>query len=266
MNKLCVLCTTMHQTDFSKYDTMKLRSDVVFANQCDTNSVVETERDGNRVRMISTSTRGVGKNRNILLLAADAEIVLFADDDIVYYDGYVEGVLRAFEELPKADLITFSLDITKKGKVTEHRISPIKRRHKWNCLKYGTCVLAARKDALLRANVSFSTLFGGGCIYSCGEDSKFILDCIRSGLRLYSHSLVLGACAKDESTWFTGYHEKFFFDKGAWLAASFPKLGFLMKYYFALHFRKKTELSYRACCRLMKRGQKGFRSLKVWEG
>ncbi len=264
MKRLSVLCTTMHRKDLSKYDEMKINTDVVFANQCDRDEVVEEMRDGNRVRMICTKTRGVGINRNITLLAADTEIVLFADDDMVYYDGYAEGVLKAFDELPQADMITFSIDFTKNGKVFGGRYNPVKRRREYNSLRYGACVLAARLDSLRRVNASFTTLFGGGCIYGSGEDSLFIVECIRKGLKLYSHSFVLGACSKDESTWFTGFHEKFFYDKGAWLAAAFPKQGLLMRHYFAMRFRKKTELSYRQCCRLIKSGQRGFKKLATW--
>lgn len=264
MNRLSVLCTTMNRKDLSKYDEMKIATDVVFANQCDRDGAIEEVRDGNRVRMISTTTLGVGKNRNISLLAADTEIVLFADDDMVYYDGYAEGVLKAFDELPKADMIVFSIDFTKNGEVFSGRHNPIKRRREYNSLRYGACVLAARLSSLRRVNASFSTLFGGGCIYGSGEDSLFIVECIRKGLKLYSHSFVLGACSKDESTWFTGFNEKFFYDKGAWLAAAFPKTGFFMRHYFAMRFRKKTELSYRQCCRLIKRGQQGFAKLSAW--
>lgn len=265
MERLSVLCTTMHQTDFSKFKEMNIRSDVVFSNQCDRDEVMQTQIDGHRVRMISTTTKGVGRNRTIGLLAADTEIVLFADDDIVYADDYVEQVLRAFDELPQADVIAFSLDITKNGEIVKQSYNRTRRIHTWNCLRYGACVLAARTKSLLKANLSFTTLFGGGSMYGCGEDSLFVLDCIRGGLKMYSHSYVLGKCAADVSSWFTGYHEKFFYDKGAWLGAAFPKTGCLLKHYFVYHFRKETKLSYRECCRLMKRGQKGYRTLRAWE-
>ena len=265
MSRLSVLCTTMHQTDFSKFHEMNIRSDAIFANQCDRNEVTETNIDGFRVKMISTNTVGVGLNRNISFLASDTEIVLFADDDVRYNDDYVEQVLKAFEDLPKAEMIAFGIDITKDGKVVEPHRNPTARTHIWNCLKYGACVLAVRASALRRENILFTTLFGGGCIYGSGEDSMFVLDCVRSGMKVYSHSYVLGQCSQDSSTWFTGFHEKYFYDKGAWVAAAFPRLGFLLRHYFALHFCKSTELSYRQCCRLMKMGQKGFAKLLTWQ-
>lgn len=265
MERLSVLCTTMNQTDLSKFREMNIKSDVIFANQCDRNEVVETTIDGHKVTMISTTSRGVGINRNIALMAATSEIILLADDDLHYADDYVEQVLKAFEELPDAQMIAFGLDMTKDGEVVEQHRNPTKRCRIWNCLKYGACVLALRRDALLQANVSFTQLFGGGSIYGSGEDSTFVLDCLRKGVKSYSHSYVLGTCAKDVSTWFTGFNEKYFYDKGAWLASTFPKFGFLLRWYFAYHFRKETELSYLQCCRLMKSGRKGFKNLRTWE-
>lgn len=265
MGRLTVLCTTMHQTGFSKFREMNIQSDVIFANQCGRDELQETIIDGHHAKMICTSTVGVGLNRNISFMAAESEYVLFADDDLRYYDGYADQIIKAFEQLPDAEMIAFGIDITKNGKIVEKHRNPIARTRTYNCLKYGACVLAARTDALRRANVWFTTLFGGGCIYGSGEDSLFVLDCVRRGIKVYSHDYVLGACSQDSSTWFTGYNEKYFFDKGAWIAAAFPKFGFLLRRYFAVHFRKATRLSQNQCCRLMKQGQKGFRTMQTWK-
>lgn len=263
--RLTVLCATMDQTDLSKFRTMNIQSDVIFANQCGRNETRVTSLEGHKVTMLSTATRGVGLNRNLALLAAESELVLFADDDITYYDGYAEAVTRAFDELPQADLLAFSVDLIKNGQIIEKRRNPVKRLHYWNSLKYGTYVLAARRSALVQARVCFSHMFGGGCIYGSGEDSLFLLDCLRKGLKLYAHSFVLGACSKDSSSWFTGYHEKYFYDKGAWIAAAFPRAGALLRLYFSYRYREKTEISGREIRRLMRSGAKGYRRLQPWD-
>ena len=103
MAKFEILCVTMHQTDFSKIGEMNIHSDVVFANQADRNDYAETTFDGHRARMVTTTQRGVGRNRNLALLYAEGDYLLFADDDMVYADDCPEQVVRAFEELPEAD-------------------------------------------------------------------------------------------------------------------------------------------------------------------
>lgn len=260
-----VLVTAMGQTDLSQAERMNLRCDTLIANQCDRWQMEEEQREYGRVRMISSATRGVGMNRNLALAVSDADIVLFADDDIVYYDSEIKGVKDAFQELPDADVILFGIDMTRGGEVFDRRRSPVRRLHLWNALKYGACRMAVRREALQKHNIRFSTLFGGGCIYGSGEDSLLLCDCFRAGLRVYSHSYVLGACAKDSSTWFTGYNEKFMFDKGAWIACAFPKTKHLMKWYFIWRFLGKSDISLGAMVRQVNAGIQAFRDLRGYE-
>ena len=47
----------------------------------------------------------------------------------------------------------------------------------------------------------------------------FIVSCLRKKLKIYSSTKNLGTVYHEESTWFKGYNEKFFFDKGALFTA-----------------------------------------------
>lgn len=261
MGELQVLVAAMGQKDFSLTEKMNLRCDGIIANQTDRNEVQRMEAPWGKVELVSTSTRGVGKNRNIALIASDAELLLFADDDVTYYDGTLAGVKQAFRELPRADMIIFGVDILRGGQITEKRHLKTRRLHLWNAMKYGTYALAVRRTALMRANIWFHTGFGGGCIYGSGEDSLLIRACLKNGLKLYSHSYVLGTCCKDVSSWFTGYHEKYFFDKGAMLSVGFPRCKRLMALYLSVKFKKKTSVSTFRRFRLMLQGMKAARTM-----
>ena len=92
-----------------------------------------------------------------------------------------------------------------------------------------------------------------------------IRDCFRKGLKLYTHPYVLGACAKDSSTWFTGYNDKYFFDRGAMLASAFPKGKHLVKYYFAWRLKKRAAQPLGKILRLMNRGIRAFPHLQTYE-
>lgn len=259
-----VLVATMGRSDLSLVDTMNIRRDVVIANQCGEWRFDVEDRAFGKSRMISSATRGVGVNRNLALSLSDADIVLFADDDIIYYDSDLQGVIDAFEQLPDADIILFGIDMTRCGEIIDKRRTPVKRIHLFNGLKYGACRLAARRDALVKSNIQFSTLFGGGCIYGSGEDSLFLCDCFRAGLKIYTHTYVLGACAKDSSTWFTGFNEKYLFDKGAWIACAFPKWKHIIKWYFIWKFFKRSELSLKTAILQVNRGISAFHKLEAY--
>ena len=257
--KLEVLVAAMHQHDLSLADRMNLRCDTVIANQCGKWGYTVDKRENHTVRMISSDTIGVGLNRNLALQLAEADILLFADDDMRYYDPDLRTVVSAFEELPDADVIVFGVDMTRGGEIYERRRCQTKRAYLWNSMKYGTYRIAVRRSSILNKNIWFSTLFGGGCMYGCGEDSIFLRDCFAGELKVYSYAYVLGTCAKDSSTWFTGYNEKYFFDRGAMVACAFPRIQHLMKWYYIWKFAKKTELSRNEIRKLLNAGIRAYR-------
>lgn len=264
MSKLQVLVATMHQKDFSLAEKMNIRCDAVIANQADSNCFSAKETDYGIVKMITTDTHGVGLNRNIALLAADAEFLLLADDDVVYKDDMPQAVCDAFQENSEADVIIFGMDIVKNGKISEKRHLMNKKRHIWDSLRFGTYTIAVRRKAILQHNITFNQLFGGGCMYSAGEDSLFLKACFDAGLQVYSHEYVLGTCCKDTSTWFTGYGEKYFYDKGALVRYLFPKSCYLMAMYFAVRFKRETNVPVMNRLKLVYAGVRGSKTLEPY--
>lgn len=239
---LQVLVATMRQTDLSLVEQMNLRCDAVIANQADRDEVVEQTTPYGRVKMVTTPTRGVGLNRNIALQAADGDILLMADDDVTYRDDMPERVLTAFAENPKADVLIFGMEMVKDGAVFETRTESPRRLHVWNAMKFGTYRVAIRREALERTGITFHESFGGGCPFSAGEDSLFLKACFDQGLKVYAHPYVLGSCCKDSSSWFVGYNEKYFYDKGVLVRHLFPCTAYLMALYFGAYFRRETKV------------------------
>ena len=257
MEKLQVLVATMHQTDLSLVEKMNLRCSAVIANQADREQI-QTQ---GAVKMITTATRGVGLNRNIALLAADGDILLFADDDMVYEDDMPQMVTSAFRDHPEADVLIFGIDITKDGRITERRRLKNRRIRLWNAMRYGAVRIAVRRQALLRHNIMFHQMFGGGCPFSAGEDSLFLKACLDHGLKVYGHEYSLGQCCKDSSSWFVGYNEKYFYDKGVLVRKLFPRSCHVMALYFAVHFKRSTELSVWQRVKLVYAGVRGGKQM-----
>lgn len=257
-----VLVATVGQADCSLAEKMNIKTSAVIANQG--GSWRYEEADGGRVRMVTTDTKGVGINRNLALQLAKGDILLFADDDVTYYDGTLQGVRDAFRQLPDADVIFFGIDMTRDAEVFDKRRNKTRRVHLWNSLRYGAARMAIRREAVLKHRLAFSTLFGGGCPYSSGEDTILIRDCFRAGLRVYSHSYVLGRCAKDTSSWFSGYNDKYFFDRGATVACAFPKTKHLMKWHFAYSACKKTGVPIKKILQQMDRGIRAYPALESY--
>jgi len=262
MSKVEVLVATMHQKDLSKYKEMNIQTDAVFANQDDRYEYYEEKIDGNTVKMITTAQRGVGKNRNTALLHASSKIYMFADDDMVYSDGYEQEVIAAFDELKDADIIIFNCDSNSDRKpIVKNKISRVKV---WNFTAYGTYRIVVKRKSIMKANITFTLLFGGGAKYSSGEDSLFLRESLKKGLKIYAHPYKIANVKHETSTWFEGLNAKYMFNKGAWLSAAFPFLKYIGSVYFVFRIKKRfknnVNLSFVEILKLMLNGMKGFKN------
>lgn len=252
-----VLISTMFQQDHSLLDTMNIQSDAIVVNQCDADYVETFEYNGHSILWISMKARGVGLSRNTALMRATGDILLFADDDVRYEDGYAVAVEEFFRRNVKCDFAAFNLD--SKSTVRKEKNVQTDYRIRWyNCLKFGTYRLAIRKDAVLNKRICFSLLFGGGATYSCGEDSLFIVDCLNSRLRGLASSTHIGTVLQEDSTWFKGYDEKYFYDRGVFMKQAFglfayPLVGALILknpiQYEKLGFMKACRCAFSGICK-----------------
>lgn len=239
--KIEVLVATMNQSDFSLYDKMNLKTDAVFANQSDKYEYKEFSNKKSKMRMITTMTRGVGKNRNIALMYSDADICLLADDDVRYVDNYDSIIENAFSEIPEADIIIFNIETIGDNETSRRVNKKIKKIHMFNVLNYGAPRVAIRKASLSKKNIWFSLLYGGGAVYSSGEDSLFLTEAIRKKMRIYAYPCKIADVNQETSTWFKGYTQKYFEDKGVWFANAFPNLKYLLSVYYSFRLKRYTQ-------------------------
>lgn len=208
-----VLAVTMNAKNFELVKKMNINGAAIIANQDNRNDSNFYSKN-EKIKMITTATRGVGRNRNICLLNASADICILADDDMVFDNDYEKIVFDAFSKIPDADIIIFNLDTV--GEVTRnrrnnHSISKVRR---FNAMNYGAARIAFRLQSIQKANIFFSVLFGGGCPYSSGEDTLFLYEAIKKGLNIYTYPKRLATVTQNKSSWFEGYTEKYFCDKG----------------------------------------------------
>jgi len=236
-----VLVATMNQTDHSLLDKMNIQSDAIVANQCDRNEIEEFEYKGHRIKYLSFAERGVGLNRNNALMRADADICILADDDIVYIDGYVEKIIKIFNENPKADVIIFNLVENSNNRYI------IKKKFRvrfYNYMRFNTPRIAFRLKKITKCGITFNLHFGGGADYSAGEDTLFLHDCLKNKLKIIAVPEYIATVTNNrESTWFKGYTDKFFIDRGALFARISERWAWLLCLQFAIRHRKKFKNS-----------------------
>ena len=256
--RLQMLISGMNLDTTHVAENMKLEADAIVINQTDSFGFEEYQYNNRNIRVYSFIEKGVGLSRNNALLRADGDIVLFSDEDIVYNEGYAKAVLDAFEANPDIDMIFFNFDVAE-DRQTYH-IEKKGRIRSYNCGRYPTYSLAVRREVLHKKGITFSLLFGGGAKYSNGEDSLFIKQCIKSGMKALALPVTLGREVPRPSTWFNGYTDKFFFDRGVLYRALYGKMAkpFALRFLFAHRKVMLTDRKLMDTYKLMTQGMKEF--------
>lgn len=254
--KVEVLASVMDQDLETIAKRMRLDSDAVIINQCGRLGYEEKVSGGHVLRFFSFPDRGVGRSRNEAILRAKGDICLFSDQDIVYENGYAEAILEEFRNRPDAHMILFNITVRESRRT--YQITKRRRVRWYNCGRYGAVSFAVRREALLSLGVTFSLLFGGGARYSSGEDSLFLKEFMKKGGRVYTAPVAIGREEAEGSTWFEGYNEKFFYDRGVLYRHLYGRLDRIIAFRFLLAHRKKlcAEADLWQCLRWMRNGMK----------
>lgn len=209
---LQLLVAAVDQSPVTLADMMQIDSDAIIVSQGRAAEYQKIEYKGHSLEYYAMEEKGVGLNRNTALMHATAEYILFADEDIVYHQDYAKTVLECFQKHPEADMLLFNVKAMA-GRETYHN-EDYGKVSRMNYGRYPTYSFAVKRELVINHNITFSLLFGGGAKYSNGEDSLFLRDCLKAGLSVYRVPEEIGFERERESTWFKGYNEKFFFDRG----------------------------------------------------
>ena len=258
--QLEMLISSVEQVAEELIKKMNPECDAVLINQCDRDAEEKLSLGHVQVKVLHCNERGVGKSRNLAIENATKDILLFADEDIVYRSGYAADVVAEFAKHPEADLLLFNVKVCPERKTYWNEGYT---RVKWyNCGRYPAYSIAVRREALLRSGVKYSELFGGGAKYSNGEDSLFLKQCADQGIRMFATDVVIGEEEARESTWFKGYTEKFFFDRGVLFAFLYGKLAWIWALRFVITKKDmlqgeiKRKQAYRLICDGIRQGKK----------
>lgn len=208
--KLEVLMSCMHQTDDALVRSSRLIGDVVVINQCDRDGFAEFATENGAARMICTTQRGLTKSRNLAVANSRADVCLLCDDDEVFVPDYEEKILRAYEEIPDADVIIFK--VTGTGKSFPDRVIRLRFPR---TMKVSSWQISFRRERLVSSGIRFDELLGAGTENGAEEELKFLTDCEKAGLTIYYAPVEIASVARQGSTWFQGFSESFFENRGA---------------------------------------------------
>lgn len=207
--KLEILMSCMHQTDDRLVTKSNITGNVTVINQCDHDGVVEYPTAHGTARIYSTTQRGLTKSRNMAIEKSTADICMLCDDDELFVDNYEQLILDAYQNLPQADVIIFKI-INLRPSFSDQ----IQQLRFPKTMKVCSVQISFRRQRLLDTGVRFDTFLGAGSGNGAEEELKFLTDCKKAGLTIYYVPVEIASLSQDASTWFGGFTEQFFENRG----------------------------------------------------
>lgn len=247
---------------------MHLETDAVVVNQCTskpeegTSEGYEKKEDSGSV-FITMHQKGVGLSRNTCIEnAPDCDVLLFTDEDIIYDKGYSSAIADEYGSHPEADAILFNVRVCEARRTYWNEDYARVRFHNYG--RYPAYSISIKKGVLMKSGVRFPLDFGGGTKYINGEDSVFLHDLLKAGVKIYRSPVCLGEETERESTWFKGYNERFFVSRGALYVRLYGIWAYLRGVLFLVRHRYMyEECGYPQAIKWMRRGMKEVRDNKA---
>ena len=215
-----VLISCMHQQDMKIAEQTGIQTDALIVNQCmqaessedvslDCNAIEVQNGSRGNIRMIRSNTRGLSKSRNLAIQHAAGDVCLLCDDDEQLDRSYENIILKAYEALPDADIISFRISNQPSRLKQETQ-----RLTKWTAMRIASWQITFRRESILKSGIRFDEDMGAGTGNGGGEEVKFLRDCIKAGLKSYYVPKSIGTVAQTDSTWFKGFDRDFFYKRG----------------------------------------------------
>ncbi|MBT8273350.1 MAG: glycosyltransferase family 2 protein, partial [Bacteroidia bacterium] len=166
-----ILVSTMNRSSLSFLEAMfpgdnYLNYDLLIINQTTEDTLLKSDHEN--IRVINSFERGLSQSRNLAVENAAGSICLIADDDISYNSGFRDHVLRAFQQYPDADIVTFQM-VDENEKL--FRIYPSIEKHTKKTISTANSVVIAFRPHVLRSkNVRFNINFGLGGTFQIANE------------------------------------------------------------------------------------------------
>lgn len=245
-----VLISTMNLEMDSQVDKllkqMNINTDYIIVNQVKDEKRVTIHKEN----VLTVEQYGLSRSRNLALATTSSDIVMLADDDLRYVDGYDAIVKKAYSQHPKVDIICFFVESKNKArKVKKPLFSKVGYI---NTMRICSFQISMKRSSV--KDIMFDERFGSGSRYNRGEENIFLCDCLRKGLKIKFVNQKIGEVEQKRSSWFHGFSKEYFEVQGKIFRRMYPRFYYVAILQFAIrkHRDYKSQVSFKEAWKLMK--------------
>ncbi|MFQ6599351.1 glycosyltransferase family 2 protein [Flavobacterium sp. C3NV] len=147
---------------------------ILIINQTQIETILESEYAN--IRVINSFEKGLSKSRNLALETAQGKILLIADDDVIYHEGFVAKIINAYNQFPDAAAINFCA-VKSDGSLMKNYPKHSKTNmNAFDVFNTSSIEMTLNKAILDKTKIRFDENFGLGGMFEMGEEAIFLFD------------------------------------------------------------------------------------------
>lgn len=189
-----ILISTMNQDSldflvqmfpFSHFSTFS----ILIINQ--TQSEKKLTSDYSNIRVINSFEEGLSKSRNLALENAFGKILVIADDDVVYQEGFTSKIIDIYNKFPESAVINFCAVNSEGNLMKKYPLNSKNNLNTFDIFNTSSIEMTLNKAILDTVKIRFDENFGLGGIFEMGEEAVFLFDLKRKKKKLFFEPQVI---------------------------------------------------------------------------
>ncbi|WP_374175446.1 glycosyltransferase family 2 protein [Flavobacterium tructae] len=147
---------------------------ILIINQTQKNTILTSSYPN--VRIINSFEKGLSKSRNLALENAIGKILVIADDDIIYEEGFIANIIKAYNEFTEVAVISFCAVNSNGDLLKKYPYRLKKNLNIFDIFNTSSIEITLNKKILDTTKIRFDENFGLGGIFELGEEAIFLSD------------------------------------------------------------------------------------------
>ncbi|TPG41657.1 glycosyltransferase family 2 protein [Flavobacterium pectinovorum] len=147
---------------------------ILIVNQTQTDKILTSTYSN--VRVINSFEKGLSKSRNLAFENATGKILVIADDDIVYPEGFITKIINAYHKFPEAAAINFSAVNSDGNLIKKYPSRSKSNLNIFDILNTSSIEMTINRSVFDVKKIQFDENFGLGSFFEMGEEAIFLFD------------------------------------------------------------------------------------------
>jgi glycosyltransferase involved in cell wall biosynthesis len=147
---------------------------ILIVNQTQVGKKLESEYA--KIRVVNSFEKGLSKSRNLALENAVGKILVIADDDVVYQQGFIAKIINAYNQFPDAAAINFCAVKSDGSLMKKYPDRSKTNLNAFDIFNTSSIEMTLNRTVLDKTKVKFDEDFGLGAVFEMGEEAIFLFD------------------------------------------------------------------------------------------